>query len=109
MIAVKFTPESFTMILDNCWRCKGTPIPEAIGDWRKGEPQRYRVRCEGCGALSLASETGRMAAILWNDAQREERRILTDTELLQQPPERPPAGYVPPPPGAGDKLRDDTP
>ncbi len=80
------------MIIDNCWRCKGTARPEEI------EKGRFRIRCQGCNSVGLSSTDPRMAATLWNDAQREERRILTDTELLQDRP-----------PGAGDKLREDSP
>jgi|KBSSwiStaDraftv2_1062776.scaffolds.fasta_scaffold02962_7 hypothetical protein len=83
------------MIVDNCWRCGGVAKVEPFGD--TDEP-RYRVRCQGkCGALGLSSCFARQATTLWNDAQRDERRLLTDTELLKSPP------------GAKDKLREDSP
>lgn len=88
------------MIVDNCWRCKGTAklfaAPLTPFEVEADEPARWQVRCLGqCGAVGQSSTAPRLAVTLWNDAQREERRILTDTELLGGP--------------GTDKLREDTP
>ncbi len=83
------------MIVDNCWRCKGTARPETFADSGR---LRWRVRCLGsCGAVGLSSLENRLAVKWWNDEQKDLRRTLTDTELLQSPP------------GAMDKLREDEP